>query len=93
MRFQAGAAQLLAEQLVYAADHLLGALLLHRLAIESQHRQRQFAVVGQELARNDLIDLEGGDDGVVSGVVLWQVVRNDWGRIAGGVRLAACRQH
>ncbi len=92
MRPQPGAGQLLAQGVVDAGDDLLGALLLHRGPVEGQHGQRQLAVVGQELARNDLIALERGDHGIV-GRPVGQLVGNDRRRIARGVRLAARRQH
>jgi hypothetical protein len=92
MRLEAGAGQLLAQQRVDAADDLLGALLLYRGAVEGKHRQRQLAVVGQELARHDLVAFERGDDGIV-GRPVGQLVGNDGRRIAGGVWLAARGQH
>ncbi len=80
--------QLLAD----AADDLLGALLLHRLAVERDDGQRQLAVGRQELALDDVVVAHLLDDGVVLGPV-GQVVGHDRRRVAAGVRLAAGRQH
>ena len=55
---------------------VLGALLLHRLAVEREHGQRQLAVRRQELALDDVVGAQRLDDGVV-GRPVGQVVGHD----------------
>ncbi len=93
VRLEARAGEFLGEQRVDAADYLLGALLLHELAIERQHRQCQLAIIGQELAGDDVVGFQRRDDGVVGGFVAGEVVGDDGCGIAGGVGPAAGRQH
>ncbi len=71
----------------------LRGLLLHDLAVERDDDHRQLAVVGEELAFDDIVRLERGDHRVVGGTVLGHLVGHQRRRVTRSIRLAARRQH
>ncbi len=90
---QARVLELLVDGGVDLADDHLGGLFLHHLAIERDDDHRQLAVVGKELALDDVVGLEGRDHRIVGGTVLRQFVGHERRGIAGRIGLGARRQH
>ena len=70
-----------------------GCLLLHELAVERDDDHGELAVVGEELALDDVVGLQGADHRIEGRAVRRQLVRHQWRRISRWIRLAACRQH
>ena len=71
----------------------LRGLLLHDLAVERDDDHRQLAVVGEELAFDDVVGLERVDHRIEGGTVLRHLVGHERRRITRRIRLAARRQH
>ena len=85
--------QLLVDHGVDLADNDPGGLLLHDLAIEGDDDHRQLAVVGKELALDDVVGFERGDHRIVGRTILRQFVGHERGCIPRRIGLGARRQH
>ena len=84
--------QLVVDDLLNAADDFSRPFLDDKLAIERDDHQRQFTVVRQEFAGNDVVGLEPLDELIVVRS-LGQLIGNERRCIAVGVGLVARREH
>ncbi len=76
-----------------ALDDGLRSLPLHRRAVERQNDHGERAIVGQELAGDDLVLAQRLHHGLELRFVGWQVIGHDRRGVACRIRFTACRQH
>jgi hypothetical protein len=85
------AGEIIGHDLAHLADHLAEIVRGNHLRLQRQHDQRQRAVLGQQLAANDLVGFDGFDE-LVIGVALRQFGREQRGRQLAGLRRLARRK-